>query len=625
MLFMIFNTKNVFAAKVYSLVVSGYSTGENDSELMYNRISNSELPGYSKSHIMTFHYDQEKEGQGIDENIMSAKINESMQGATSADTFIFYYSGHAAGSEGITLSGFRGNGKGYYQNKYTWKQLATQLAGFPGKVAVILDVCYAEKFYTVGVKSLTPSLQKKFSCLLSCGAEEKSVIIPTITFSSPTGKVEGKLYGQFTRALGTGLGFWNNDIKAAVNSKGVVTLYNLYDYAKYHTIGFKIMTVKKYGPDISLFCYPVKFNSNDKNVTLYPSQTKTLTPYVTGKKVSGKWKSSDGSIVSVSSSGKLTAKKAGTATVTVTVKNTSATCKVTVKNPSLTINPTKATIYVGESLQIAATVKGKSSSVKWKTSKSSVATVDKGKVVGKKVGETTITATSNGISKKCTVKVIAAPSIKLSKTSASLKKGKTLQLTATVVGKSKSVVWKSNKPSIASVSQTGNVTAKNPGTATITATANGVKATCKITVNNPAQNNISAEMLTCKDWWSKIQSFDVYKFNENGTWYRYNIDSNISIDEISTKLTDKNANYRIAQRGKYTISENRLIITFDNGMQRILYYTSTNEIESKVKNKTEWKYVKSVLDKYSYSGVILYELNYEYKELDNALWMIPCT
>ena len=85
---------------------------------------------------------------------------------------------------------------------------------------------------------------------------------------------------------------------------------------------------------------------------------------------------------------------------------------------------------------------------------------------------------------------VQAAKIKLNKTKLSLKKGKTYTLKATVTPKDctdKAVKWKSSKSSVVKVDANGKVTAKKAGTATITAaTKNGLKATCKITVTDPA-------------------------------------------------------------------------------------------------------------------------------------------
>ncbi len=83
--------------------------------------------------------------------------------------------------------------------------------------------------------------------------------------------------------------------------------------------------------------------------------------------------------------------------------------------------------------------------------------------------------------------VIPVTSVTLNKTSASLKKGETLTLTATVApsdAANKSVTWSSSNTSVATVSTSGVVTAVGEGTAVITVkTADGGKtATCTVAV-----------------------------------------------------------------------------------------------------------------------------------------------
>ncbi len=80
----------------------------------------------------------------------------------------------------------------------------------------------------------------------------------------------------------------------------------------------------------------------------------------------------------------------------------------------------------------------------------------------------------------------AVKSLKLNKTSASVEKGKTIKLKATVnpsTATNKEITFKSSNKKIATVDSNGVVKAIRPGKATITAMAgNGRKATCKITV-----------------------------------------------------------------------------------------------------------------------------------------------
>ena len=83
---------------------------------------------------------------------------------------------------------------------------------------------------------------------------------------------------------------------------------------------------------------------------------------------------------------------------------------------------------------------------------------------------------------------IAVESIALSQSTATLIEGEPLTLIATVApddAEDKSISWSSNNPSVATVDDTGKVTAIAPGTATITVTANdgsGVSAQCEVTV-----------------------------------------------------------------------------------------------------------------------------------------------
>ncbi len=76
-------------------------------------------------------------------------------------------------------------------------------------------------------------------------------------------------------------------------------------------------------------------------------------------------------------------------------------------------------------------------------------------------------------------------SVKLDKTSVTLKKGETSQLTATVSptdATNKTVTYSSSNSKVAKVSSSGKITAVGGGTATITAKAGGKTATCKVTV-----------------------------------------------------------------------------------------------------------------------------------------------
>ena len=121
------------------------------------------------------------------------------------------------------------------------------------------------------------------------------------------------------------------------------------------------------------------------------------------------------SVATVNKDGKVTAKKAGTATITATAKDGSGkndTCKVTVKNVDVTgisLNKKEITLKVGKTETLKATIKPSNATnknVTWSSNKTSVATVNKdGKVTSKGKGTATITAKAGGKTATCKVTV----------------------------------------------------------------------------------------------------------------------------------------------------------------------------------------------------------------------------
>ena len=232
---------------------------------------------------------------------------------------------------------------------------------------------------------------------------------------------------------------------------------------------------------------------DQKEVAIKKGKTVTLTPTVSPSSLEDKsvtWKSSDETVVTVSTSGKIKGIKYGTATITCTSNATglSTTCKVIVGN--VTLSKSAVAIKKGKSLTLTAKLYPSTltdKSVKWESSNTKYATVSSdGKVTGVKVGAATITCTSvaTGLSTTCKVTIGA---VTLDQKTVAIKKGKTVTLTPTVYPSSledKSVTWKSSDETVATVSTAGKVKGIKYGTATITCTSNatGLTATCKVTV-----------------------------------------------------------------------------------------------------------------------------------------------
>ncbi|WP_394912250.1 fibronectin type III domain-containing protein [uncultured Robinsoniella sp.] len=161
---------------------------------------------------------------------------------------------------------------------------------------------------------------------------------------------------------------------------------------------------------------------------------------------------------------------------------------------TLTLNMAKAEMEAGDMLQLTSSTNEVETAVTWSSSNGKVVTVDaKGMVKAAAAGTAVVKANLGTISAECTITVKSrpapepGPTLTLNKSSATIyTKGTTsVRLTAKVTGPSKKVSWKSGDTKIATV-KNGKVTAKKAGKVTITATANGIRRTCRITVKKPA-------------------------------------------------------------------------------------------------------------------------------------------
>lgn len=246
---------------------------------------------------------------------------------------------------------------------------------------------------------------------------------------------------------------------------------------------------------------------NKTSTSIQVGGTETLTATVSPKDAANKkvtWKSSNAAIASVDANGKVTGVKAGEATITVTTEDggKTATCKVTVSDKEIKVtgvklNKSETSLLVGGNETLTATVlpeDATNQNVTWKSDKPEIATVDaNGKVTAVKVGEATITVTTEDGGKTATCKVtvsetsVAVTGVTLNKTETSIFVGGSETLTATVApadATNQKVTWKSDKPEIATVDANGKVTGVKAGEATITVTTEdgGKTATCKVTV-----------------------------------------------------------------------------------------------------------------------------------------------
>ncbi len=299
---------------------------------------------------------------------------------------------------------------------------------------------------------------------------------------------------------------------------------------------------------------------------VYPSDAtnKTLT-----------WKSSNTSVATVSSSGKVTAKGAGTAKITATTKEGHYDrCTVEVEEPirvtGVYLDKTSVTMEEGDVEYLEATVRPSNAAnqnITWKSSNTSVATVSaSGKVTAKSPGRTTITVTTEDgkYTATCAVEVAYYPvtRIYLNKTSLNIDEGDTETITATVYpdnATNPSVTWTSSNTAVATVSQTGKITAKKGGTATITVTADdnsSVYARCYVTVVYDAVTGVTLDKTILE-----MSEGDTYTLKETISPY------NATYKDV-TWTTSNKAVATVTSTGKVTAKGEgsaRITVTTDDG------------------------------------------------------------
>lgn len=242
-----------------------------------------------------------------------------------------------------------------------------------------------------------------------------------------------------------------------------------------------------------------------KKATIIKGRSLTLKISGTSKKV--KWSTSDKKVASVTSKGKVTGKKAGTATIKAVVNGKTYTCKVKVEAPRM--SKTELSVKAGKTAALKLT--GTTQKITWTSSNKKIATVtSKGLVKGVKKGTCKVYASVGGVKYSCKVTVgtstVKVTDLVLGSGSLSLKVGESKTLKTTIKpfnATNKTIKWSSSDTSVAQVNSSGKITGVKTGSATITAKCGSIERTCSLTVE-------AKDIKQGKDWKVTYSYFNAY-------------------------------------------------------------------------------------------------------------------
>ena len=219
---------------------------------------------------------------------------------------------------------------------------------------------------------------------------------------------------------------------------------------------------------------------------------------LTGRVVT--WSSNSATVASVSANGQITALAPGGAVVTAASEGRTAAVAVTVSSvpvASVSVAPGSDEVVVTQTLQLSAVARDASGApltgrvVSWSTSDASKATVSStGVVTGVATGAATITASVEGKSGTSSITVKPKPvgAVILSPAQTSVETGQTTQRTAQVTDDQgnlltgRPITYATQNPAVATVSNSGLVTAVGVGATKISASSEGKTGSADITV-----------------------------------------------------------------------------------------------------------------------------------------------
>lgn len=364
------------------------------------------------------------------------------------------------------------------------------------------------------------------SCVSSTGIDDAATVVASVAIDPPSSTLVIGAAAPLTAVVQDANGrpaagmaiLWTvkDPGVASVSQTGVVTgraVGSTQVAANVNGVSAVASITVRLAPVASVLIQP-----DTRSLVLGQSATLTATPRdASGLALAGRavaWTSSNAAVASVAPTGVVTANAVGTTIITATSEGASANATVTVSPvpvASLAIVPSSATVTVGQTAALAATVKDANGLtvtdrvVAWSSSDDRIATVSTAGVVrGIAPGSAVVSATSEGVTgtSALTVVSVAVGSVAVLPTSATVQRGATATLTATVkdvtgaVATDRQVAWSTSNASVASVSATGVVTGNAIGAATITASSGGRSGSAAITVIPVPVGSVAVEPVT---------------------------------------------------------------------------------------------------------------------------------
>ena len=291
---------------------------------------------------------------------------------------------------------------------------------------------------------------------------------------------------------------------------------------------------------------------------------------------------------------------------------------VNADNSGILLSKNELTLGVGYSETLKYTLSSglNSSNIIWTSSNEKVATVHNGKVTAITEGFSIITASINGRKSTCRVNVsssyVPVKGVSLNKTTLNILIGSSDNLVANVSpnnATNKDLIWTSSDNSIVSV-ENGRVRANKIGSAIITVSSSGYRATCKVNVVNViALNSISLNKtnITIKEKSSEVLSV-IYvpnnATNKKVTWKSSN--TNVATVDSQGRVTGINP-------GSATIT----VVSNDGGyvsLCKVVVEAISKKVENVVFEKKEISIIAGEKTKLNIT------INPSYAENKNVTW-----